>query len=70
MFPHALPFSGVPNVVLDMTADFAPLLVGTWIILGLCVLAFAFAIGIHDTREARRKVKDTAVDATALPKAA
>jgi len=70
MFLHALPFAGVPSGGLDMTADFAPLLVGTWIILGLCVLALAFAVGFHDTREARRKAKPTAVEPTALAKAA
>lgn len=70
MLPHALPFSGVPRIGLDMTADFAPLLVGTWVILGFCVLALAFAIGLHDTREAQRKGKHTAVEPTALPKAA
>jgi hypothetical protein len=70
MFLHALPFAGVPSGGLDMTADFAPLLVGTWVILGLCFLALAFAIGFHDTREAQQKVGHTAVEPTALPKAA
>ncbi|HEV8714341.1 MAG TPA: hypothetical protein VGX03_16130 [Candidatus Binatia bacterium] len=52
--------SVVPSGVLDMTADFAPLFVGLVVGLGLCVLGLVFAIGIHDTWWAPRKVKTTA----------
>ena len=71
MFPHALFNGGIATGGVDMTADFAPLLIGTWVLLSLCVLAFAVAIGTHDTREAtRRKAEQVTAEPTALPKAA
>jgi len=71
MFPHALFNGGIPTGGIDMTADFAPLLIGTWVLLSLCVLAFAVAIGTHDTREAtRRKTEQVTAEPVALPKAA
>ncbi|HKA53758.1 MAG TPA: hypothetical protein VKJ47_08855 [Candidatus Binatia bacterium] len=48
-----------PAAVLDLTADFAPLLVGLWVVLGLCVLGLVVAIATHDTREESRRVKKT-----------
>ena len=70
MFPHALFNGGIPTGGIDMTADFAPLLVGIWVLFSLCVLALAIAIGTHDTREAARKTEKAPVEPTFLPKAA
>jgi hypothetical protein len=70
MFPHALFNGGIATGGIDMTADFAPLLIGTWVLLSLCVLALAVAIGTHDTREAARKLENAPVEPTFLPKAA
>jgi hypothetical protein len=53
-----------------MTADLAPLLTGMWVILGLCILGITFAIGVHDTWQAQRKVEETTTEPVALPKAA
>jgi hypothetical protein len=53
-----------------MTADFAPLLVGMWVLLSLCVLALAVAIGTHDTREAQQKTAQVTPELTSFPKAA
>lgn len=53
--------AAVPSGVLDMTADFAPLLVGMWVVLGLCVLGLTTAIAIHDTREAKRTATQVTV---------
>ncbi len=69
MFPHALS-SGVPAVVLDMTADFTPLFVGMVLLMSFCVLAFAFAIGTHDTREAQRRTAQGVTPHREFPKAA
>jgi hypothetical protein len=69
MFPHALS-SGVPAAVLDMTADFTPLFVGMVLLLSFCVIAFAFAIGVHDTREAQRSIGRDVTAPTEMPKAA
>ena len=69
MFPHALS-SGVPTTVLDMTADFTPLFVGMVLLFSLCVLAFAFAIGFHDTREAQRHTEHGEITHREFPKAA
>lgn len=66
----SLSLSGVPNMMLDMTADFAPLFVGLVVLLGFSVLGIAFAIGIHDTREAQQQTKLTQHDSVTLPKAA
>ncbi len=62
--------SVVPSGVLDMTADFAPLFVGMVVAIGLCVLALAFTIGVHDAREANRTAKQVTVPQPSLPKAA
>jgi hypothetical protein len=70
MFSHALPFSGVPTGTLDMTADLAPLLIGMGVLLGICILGFAFAIGVHDTWWARRRAEQAAGESATLPKAA
>jgi len=62
--------AAVPNGGLDMTADFAPLFVGLVVTLGLCVLALAFTLGVHDTREAKRTAKQVIVPEPAFHKAA
>jgi len=62
--------SAVPDGVLDMTADFAPLFVGMLVAVSLCILALAFTIGVHDTREARRAAKPETVSQPSFPKAA
>jgi hypothetical protein len=69
MFPHALS-ANVPAAVLDMTTDFTPLFVGMVLLFSLCVLALAFAIGFHDTREATRTLSPTETQPETLPKAA
>gem|GEM_PF-6793437 len=69
MFPHAFSF-GVPATVLDMTADFTPLFVGMVLLFSFCVIAFAFAIGVHDTREAQRNIGHKVTAPTEMPKAA
>jgi hypothetical protein len=57
MFMSPAFLSAVPTGVVDMTEDFAPLLLG--LIVGVClgVLALAFAIGVYDTRYSRRRIK-------------
>jgi len=73
MVLQPLLLSAVPSGVLDVTADFAPLFVGLVVVLGLGVLALAFAIGVHDTSWTQRKAKKiTASQAPApdLPEAA
>lgn len=65
----SLSLSGVPQGGLDMTTDLTSLFVGLVVILGLSLLGIAFAIGVHDTREARAK-KPTYEESGALPKAA
>jgi len=62
--------SAVPSGVLDMTADFAPLFVGMVVGIGLCVLALAFTIGVHDTWWTQRKARKGAPIQSLLPKAA
>ena len=57
MVLQPLLLSAVLSGVLDMTADFAPLFVGLVVVLGLGVLALAFAIGVHDTWWTQRKVR-------------
>ena len=57
MFVESLSLSGFPNGAttgLDMSADFAPLFFGLWVVLGLCVLGLAVATAIHDIRETTR----------------
>ena len=49
MLQQPLLLAALPSAVLDMTADFTPLFMGMVIGLFLCVLAFAFAIGVHDS---------------------
>jgi hypothetical protein len=73
MFPYTLPLSGFPNGAssgLDMTADFAPLLIGMWVLLCLSVLGLAVATGIHDSWWVKRKAKKAATKPAPLPKAA
>jgi hypothetical protein len=71
MFAHVLSLSSaIPSGVLDMTTDFAPLLLGMVVGLGLCILGLAFAIGVHDTRQAERKAQLTTDGLAPLPKAA
>ncbi len=73
MVLQPLLLSVVPSGVLDMTADFTPLLVGIVVVLGVCVLGLAFTIGVHDTRWTQRiTTKVTAPQAlwSDLPKAA
>lgn len=62
--------SALPNGVLDMTADFAPLFIAMVVAVGLCALALAFTIGVHDTREAKRAARPETVRQPSLPKAA
>jgi len=69
MFSHALS-SGVPVAVLDMTADFTPLFVGMVLLMSFCVLAFAFAISLHNTREARQQLEQIVTNSGDLSKAA
>ena len=63
-------FSAVPSGLVDMTADFAPLFIGMWGVLGLCVLGLAIAIAIHDTREAKCTAKQVTEPEPSFPKAA
>ena len=71
MFAYALSLSAaVPNSVLDMTADLAPLLSGMVVVVGLGVLALAFAIGFHDTLQVQREAEDAVDTSAPLPKAA
>jgi hypothetical protein len=70
MFPHALFHGGLATGRIDLTTDFAPLFVGMWVLLSLCVLAFAFAIGVHDTREAQQKTDRVPSESISCPKAA
>lgn len=65
----SLSLSGIPQSGLDMTTDLTSLFVGLVVILGLSLLGIAFAIGVHDTREARSK-NPSYEESGALPKAA
>ena len=67
MFEQLSLFSTVPSSVLDMTADFAPLFVGMVVVLGVCVLGLAFAIGVHDTRWTRRPEQTDSAQPSAVP---
>ena len=69
MFPHALS-SSVPAAGLDMTADFTPLFIGMVLLFSFCVIAFAFAIGVHDTREAQHSIGRSVTTPPEMPKAA
>ena len=60
--------SAIPSGVLDMTADFAPLYVGMVIVLGVCVLGLAFAIGGHDTRWTQRPGKKDSAQPAPVPR--
>ena len=71
MFFHALSLSAaVPNNVLDMTADLAPLFTGLVVVVGLSVLGIASAIGFHDIRTAQPKAEKVTTPPTPFPKAA
>jgi hypothetical protein len=50
MNPHSLLLAALPQAGLNVTTDCAPLFVGLVVGLCLCVLAFAFALGVYDTR--------------------
>ena len=65
----SLSLSGVPQSGLDMTTDLTSLFIGLVVVLGLSLLGFAFAIGVHDTREARSK-KPKYEESEVWPKAA
>ena len=70
MFSHTAIVSGIPTSGLDMTADLAPLLIGTWVILALCVLGIAVAIGLYDQQAAKTKNEQSAIADAAFAKAA
>ena len=70
MFPHALFHGGITTGGINLTADFAPLFVGIWVLFSLCVLALAVAIGRHDTREAQQKTARVTPEPISFPKAA
>ena len=59
MLQQPLLLAALPNAVVDMTADFTPLFMGMVLGLFLCVLAFAFAIGVHDGWQTRQSVRQT-----------
>jgi len=57
--------------MLDMTADFTPLLVGMVVGMGVGVLALAFMIGVHDVRQAKRHAQQVTTEPQpSVPKAA
>jgi hypothetical protein len=56
MLQQPLLLAALPNAVVDMTTDFAPLFMGMVIGLFLCVLALACAIGVHDSWWTQRSV--------------
>jgi hypothetical protein len=64
MMTESALLSVLPTTVLDMTTDFAPLLMG--LVIGLClsVLGLAFAIGVYDSwwlhRRAPKKISPLA----------
>jgi hypothetical protein len=59
MLQQPLLLAALPNAVVDMTTDFTLLFMGMVLGLFLCVLAFAFAIGVHDRRQTRQSVMQT-----------
>ena len=59
MLQQPLLLTALPNAVLNMTTDFTPLFMGMVIGLFLCVLAFAFAIGVHDSWQTRQSIMRT-----------
>lgn len=56
MLQQPLLLAALLSAVVDMTTDFTPLFVGMVIGLFLCVLAFAFAIGVHDSWQTQQPV--------------
>ena len=56
-----------PAAVLDLTADFAPLLVGLWVMLGLSLLGLGVAIAAHDPREESRQDLQTPARPAPVP---
>jgi hypothetical protein len=62
--------AAIPSGVLDMTADFTPLLIGLWMIVGMGVLALVLAMAMHDTQEARRTTEQVTETEPSFPKAA
>lgn len=59
MFVQPPALSAVPTGMVDLTYDFAPLFFGLVVGLCLCVLALAFAIGVHDARGLSRQSKQS-----------
>ena len=59
MLQQPLLLAALPNAVLDITTDFTPLFMGMVVGLFLCVLALAFAIGVHDGWQTRQSVMQT-----------
>ena len=62
--------AAVPNGVLDMTADFTPLLVGLIVMLGLCILGIVAAIGVHDISRTEKKEPAQPAHTPEFPEAA
>jgi len=56
-----------PSAILDLTADFAPLLVGLWMTLGLSLLGLVVTIATHDTRGESRQDTKTLDHAAPVP---
>jgi hypothetical protein len=57
MLSHILAFSGVPHgtsAVLDLTPDFAPLLIGLYLVLGLCVVGLGMSSSLQRTHWGQR----------------
>lgn len=67
----SISFSSVAGGVLNMTTDFAPLFMGLVVLLCISALGIAFAIGVHDSREAEQQLQPKAEEEIlSLPKAA
>jgi hypothetical protein len=63
MFSHILAFSGVPHgtsAILDLTPDFAPLLIGLYLVLGLCVAGLGMSTFTQRTHWGQRHAERTA----------
>ena len=76
MLPQPPLLAALPSAILDMATDFAPLFMGMVIGLCLCVLALAFAIGVHDshdsgwTQQSAKQPQDRPTSESELPDAA
>lgn len=62
--------AALPTSAVDMTADFAPLLIGLWVVVGLCVLGLTTIVALQDTQEAQRTATQGRDADLSLPKAA